>query len=168
MKKIINAYNEIEEKLLVISMVISIVVLFINVVLRKAFNSSLFGSDEIARIMFIWMSWLGISLAERKNQHVTIDVLTEKLSGTPKKVVAIISDIITAVLLVTLFITSYFVTMEKMAFGSVTPMFQIPSWIMPLAMLVGCGIMGIRVITKLIKTIKNDPIDESRTGGCIS
>lgn len=85
LKKLGSIYNKIEEVTLATMLAGSLMILFINVVLRKFFNSSIYGADELARVLFIWMSWLGISIGERRSEHIRIDMLVQKLHGVPKR-----------------------------------------------------------------------------------
>ena len=48
--------NNIEEKFLVLNLLISTLIVFMNVVLRYVFSASLSWVDEAARYMFIWSS----------------------------------------------------------------------------------------------------------------
>ena len=95
LKKLGSIYNKIEEVTLATMLAGSLMILFINVVLRKFFNSSIYGADELARVLFIWMSWLGISIGERRSEHIRIDMLVQKLHGVPKKTVELVANIIT-------------------------------------------------------------------------
>ena len=58
LKKIGNIYNKVEEVTLAVMLAGSLMILFINVILRKFFNGSIYGADELARVLFIWMSRL--------------------------------------------------------------------------------------------------------------
>ena len=69
-RRILSVYNKIEEIALAVMIVSSVIILFANVVLRKLFNGAVYGADELARVLFIWMSWLGISIGERESVHI--------------------------------------------------------------------------------------------------
>ena len=80
MKKIVRIYDAFEEKFLMLQLAIAVTVIFIQVVMRYIFNSSLSWSEELARYLYIWQGWLGISFVERKKAHIAIDTLKEKFS----------------------------------------------------------------------------------------
>ena len=50
-----------------------------QVVLRYVFDRPLVWSDELARYLFVWASFLGWIIAARRRSHLTIDMLTMKL-----------------------------------------------------------------------------------------
>ena len=57
-----------------------IVVLFTGVVSRYAFHSPLTWSDELAAILFIWLSMLGAVVALRRGEHMRMTALVQKVT----------------------------------------------------------------------------------------
>lgn len=68
------------------------ILVFLNVVLRYGFNSSINVTEEISRFMFVWLTFLGAVLAFSENQHVSVTMLTDKLSPMAKKVLGVLTD----------------------------------------------------------------------------
>ena len=50
-----------------------------QVVFRYFFDSPLVWSDELARYLFVWASFLGWIIAARRRSHLSIDMLSMKL-----------------------------------------------------------------------------------------
>jgi TRAP-type C4-dicarboxylate transport system permease small subunit len=50
-----------------------------QVIFRYIFDSPLVWSDELARYLFVWASFLGWIVAARRRSHLSIDMLTMKL-----------------------------------------------------------------------------------------
>ena len=71
---------EIATALLVVA---EIVILFIGIVARYAFNRPLIWSDELASILFLWLAMLGTVVALRRNEHMRLTTLINSLS--PKR-----------------------------------------------------------------------------------
>lgn len=90
-----NFYNKAEEYLLVVSLAFTVIIVFIQVIMRYVFNSSLSWSEELCRYIFIWQVWLGASLAFRDRQHISIEMVRDKLKGRTKIIYNIIGNIIT-------------------------------------------------------------------------
>lgn len=58
----------------IVAMMMSMATLvFVNVVARYVFSASLNWSEEIARYLMIWVTYLGAGLAMREGQHVAIE-----------------------------------------------------------------------------------------------
>lgn len=78
MRKILNLYSKIEERILVASLVFTVVLIFIQVIMRYIFNNSLSWSEELARYIFIWQIWLGTGVGIRMKQQIRIEILLKK------------------------------------------------------------------------------------------
>ena len=82
-------------KVLVSVVLISMVLMiFVNAVLRYAFNSGISATEELSRYAFVWVSALGAVLGYYQNKHVGVDILVKSLHGLSKLIVQIISEII--------------------------------------------------------------------------
>lgn len=85
MDKLVKFLNNVEEKFLVLNLLISTLIVFLNVVLRYCFDHSLAWVDELARYMFIWLIWLGADFALANRKHLRIDILSSRLQGAARK-----------------------------------------------------------------------------------
>lgn len=54
LSRIGNIYNNLEEYLLVVSLVINVLLVFLQVIMRTVFKNSLTWSEELSRYIFIW------------------------------------------------------------------------------------------------------------------
>ncbi|TSA47457.1 MAG: TRAP transporter small permease [Deltaproteobacteria bacterium] len=77
-----------------------------QVVLRYVFNDPLTWSEEMARIVFIYLAFLGIGAAYGRRRHMSIDALVILLPARMKKavqfaVVGIASAFLLAVIMIT-------------------------------------------------------------------
>ncbi len=68
-----------------------VVLVFGNVVLRYGFNSGIVVSEEAARWLLVWLTFLGAIVALREHRHLGIDTLVRKLSPRAKRVVFVIN-----------------------------------------------------------------------------
>jgi tripartite ATP-independent transporter DctM subunit len=66
---------EIATALLVVA---EIVILFIGIVARYAFNRPLIWSDELASLLFLWLAMLGTVLALRRGEHMRMTALVNR------------------------------------------------------------------------------------------
>ena len=160
MKKIINLYNKFKEIFLVVLLVIMVVLIFVQVVMRYCFNSSLSWSEELARILFIWVSWIGISLGQKKGEHIKITMVTDKLKGNAKKFVLLLADVCTLVILAVLCVKGMEVVMQTMGLGAAMPATGCPKWIVYSAVPLSCLLMAIRVVKDLVLTLTNRKQEE--------
>lgn len=57
---------------------VMVVVVFAQVVMRYVFNGSFDWADEVSRLGFVWMIFLGIPLRVRDGTHVSIDLIVSR------------------------------------------------------------------------------------------
>lgn len=86
--KIVYGYNHLEEYLLIGSLVFSVLLVFFQVVMRTVFKNSLSWSEELARYLFIWQTWLGVSIAFKEDEHIKVTLIYNIVKS--KKIQAII------------------------------------------------------------------------------
>ncbi|HZK02228.1 MAG TPA: TRAP transporter small permease [Anaerovoracaceae bacterium] len=152
-KKIGSTYNHLEEILLVLCILIMVVVIFLQVVMRYAFNSSLSWSEELARILFIWASWIGISFGQKRSDHIKIVLLTDNLKGKFKDLVLFVADLCTLGILLVLLVKGMQITDKIYSMASITPALSIPKWIMYASVPLSCSLMSIRVVKEMVLRI---------------
>jgi TRAP-type C4-dicarboxylate transport system permease small subunit len=68
-------WNNMEEYLLVYSLMLSVGLVFIQVVMRYVFSNSLSWSEELARYLFLWQIWVGASYAVKEHRHLRIELI---------------------------------------------------------------------------------------------
>ncbi|MBL0420697.1 TRAP transporter small permease [Ramlibacter sp. AW1] len=85
MKAIADAYFQLMKLALVTCLAGMVVLVFGNVVLRYAFNSGITMSEEVARLLFLYATFLGAVVAMREHLHIGIDSLVKRLPVLGKK-----------------------------------------------------------------------------------
>ena len=78
-RKLGKVYNKFEEYLLVISLIVTVSIIFYQVIMRFIFNDSPSWTEEITRYIFIWQIWLGASLALRDRKHIRVELISKAL-----------------------------------------------------------------------------------------
>ena len=87
----------------VISITMMLFIIFLQVIFRYVFHSSLTFSEELARYLFVWTVFLGSAVVARDNGHIIVGVLTERLKGKKAKYVKIAAYISTMIFVLILF-----------------------------------------------------------------
>lgn len=106
MRGLIKAGTEFYTILILVLTVVMFCVVGTNVFSRYVLNSSLGWADELARFMFIWLSFLGAVLAYAHNEHVGLDFLVDRISSKKLQLVfRLLGDL--GILIVALFLTYY-------------------------------------------------------------
>ena len=94
MKKISKALWTVLDWFLYIGMVGMVLMVFINVVGRYVFNHSFASVEEIARILFVWLVYLGSVVAIKEGTHIRVDILLMFLPHKARLAVEAIANLL--------------------------------------------------------------------------
>ena len=59
-------------------------VVFVNVVLRYGFGTGIAASEELSRLLFVWMVFVGATAAYPKGELMAFTLLLSQLAGRPR------------------------------------------------------------------------------------
>lgn len=79
-KQIIFSINRIIEKICIALLCIILLSILLSVIFRYVFLLPLFWTDEISRMAFIWLVFLGSVLAVEQKRNFTVTFIYDKLS----------------------------------------------------------------------------------------
>ena len=68
-----------------------------GVISRYGFNSALSWSEELARYLLVWISFLGAAIAAHDNSHIGISFLVDRLPPGLRNQVAAVTDLMVIV-----------------------------------------------------------------------
>ena len=94
LKKLVNTYDKTEEILLIVSLVVTVCLIFAQILMRWLVNNSITWSEELARYIFIWQIWLGTSIGFKDDKHIKITIIRDKFGDKGKAVYDIIARLI--------------------------------------------------------------------------
>src|SRR5690349_10530990 len=80
---------------LMLATLIAVLVLFLtgSVIGRYVFDVGIAWSDEAARVMFIWVVYLGFAVGLRHRGNIGVDLLVSRLPAKGRKTVTIFQDL---------------------------------------------------------------------------
>jgi len=103
--KILLKVEWIIETALVLLLAFMVLVVFVEVIMRYVFNSSITSAEEVSRMLFIWMVFIGVALMLIKNRHIAFDAIQTAMPGSVKKILQVITYI--GIGIVSYFLTVY-------------------------------------------------------------
>jgi TRAP-type C4-dicarboxylate transport system permease small subunit len=71
--------------------------IFIQVIFRYALNSPLAWTEELARFLFIWMTFVAGVVAARRGQHIGVELIVNMLPSIGRKAIGIFAHLVTTV-----------------------------------------------------------------------
>ena len=133
------------------------VVVAIQVFCRYVLNYSLFWSEELARYLLVWLTFLGASVAYRRNLHPGIDIVYARMTASFRRLISIVIQGISMVLFGIMIIYgvqfSYFVRLQ------ISPALYLPKWIIFSIIPISGLVFMIHGITFLLYEIKGKDRD---------
>lgn len=85
MTRVVDVFCKAFEYLIGLMLGLMVLLVFGNVVLRYGFNSGIAESEELSRWLFIWITFLGATVALRERAHLGVDMLVSRLPTALKK-----------------------------------------------------------------------------------
>lgn len=93
MKSVADLLERITEWIMALMLAIMVGLVFSNVVLRYIFSSGIVAAEEIARLMFVWLVFLGATVALRHQRHLGLEILQSRLPFKVRRACAVISHL---------------------------------------------------------------------------
>lgn len=150
MKKVLQILNKIEDNTASSLLIVTSLLVFVQVVLRKGFNYSISWSEEVSRMMIAWFIFIGSSMAVKENAHVSMDVLATILTGRVKIIIDIIVNIVNIIFCIMIINAGIGMIKSAMEIGSMATSIRIPLYIPYASVPVGMFLMLVRYVIILI------------------
>ncbi|MEI4474112.1 TRAP transporter small permease [Frigidibacter sp. MR17.24] len=131
------------------------IILAIQVFMRYVMGASLYWSEELARYIFIWLIYLGISYSARQMTHIKVDAALGLFPLKLRPWVVFLGDMLFLGFALFIVWTSWTVVQRQMMLGQTSTAMQIPMWFVYSAPLVGFALTAIRQVQTLIWRARN-------------
>lgn len=150
MKKFID---HLEEHILAILMPIMVLIVFAGTVGRYSGWFSLAWYEEAARYIMIWLVFIGIGAAAKKNAHFAVEVIFMIFPKRLHKAIRSIIVLIVAFFCGTVCFLSFGFLQRLYAMRQISPSLGIPIWLIYSAIPIGCLLMSLRTLQCYWRTV---------------
>lgn len=150
--------NKVLESVLLVTLSCMVFLIFSQVIFRYVLKQSLSWSEELARYLFVWLTFLGASIATRRRAHIKVSILVDGVkSKHASKVLKILANCLSITFLFILLTRGLTVAVELIRLGQISPsMGFLPIGVVYLAIPVGSFFMILNLIEIIIKLIKSE------------
>lgn len=124
-----------------------VIIVFVNVVLRKFFHSGLDFTEEGLRYLFVWMSYLGIVAAFKTDSHIRMTMVTDRLPPRGRLILAFVMNF--AILYALYFCTHGGIVYMQTNFGTYGELIKIPYWIVIFSVVFACLCMTVMTLAEM-------------------
>ena len=138
-----------ESGLLIGLLLLMIIIAVIQIVMRNFMGAGLIWAESLLRITVLWLALLGAMVASRKNEHIAIDVLANKLPQSFKNIIVRLTRTVTAILCFTVAWFSFKFVLDEYEYGGIA-FGIIPHWLCESIIPFSFFIMAIRYLASAI------------------
>jgi TRAP-type C4-dicarboxylate transport system permease small subunit len=151
--RLIKIVTWTENALLIAMLGLMVTLAAAQIMMRNFFDTSIFGADQMLRLLVLWVAFLGAVAASREGKHIHVDAIARWLPERIKSGVVALTDFFTLIVCLVLswqalrFIQSAR-TSAEMAFGS------FPVWIAAIILPLGFTLIGLRYGLRFIHHVQ--------------
>jgi len=123
----------------------------LQVFFRYALNNSLIWSEELARYLFVWVSFLGSAVALERGLHIEIDIITSALSTAARRWLSFIGKLLILIFLV--FLIVYGCNITRLTVDQPSAALRIPMAVVYLSIPFGAIVMSIVIVKRILEDV---------------
>ena len=143
--------KRILEAILALIIAVLSCIVFINIILRYGFHTSILSVDELSRFLFVWLTFIGAIVAFMDGSHVQVSFLIEKLSPNNQRRMAILTHSLVLLLCLALAVGSTKKTLQD--WSDLSPILGLPVGLMYAATLPTSLVIALLEIRHLYRLI---------------
>ena len=147
---------------LAVALMMSITVL--EVLARALFSESVPGAYEYVSLLFVYLIYLGLGYSQRRDAHITVGVLYDRIPRSAKKVVQAIYLLIAFLFFGALAWTSGVSAWTNYSMGdTILGIVEVKTWWARAGIPVGLALFSLRFLTQLCRLLATDELLEERS-----
>ncbi|OYV01237.1 MAG: C4-dicarboxylate ABC transporter permease [Burkholderiales bacterium PBB5] len=136
-----------------------VVLVFGNVVMRYAFNSGITLSEELARWLFVWLTFLGALIALKENEHLGTDMLVSRVGPRVRRALLLVAQAL-------MFYSCWLLGQGSWAQVRINADVQAPVSGLPVALFYGAGLVfavgaGAILLWQMLRLLRGQVADDA-------
>jgi TRAP-type C4-dicarboxylate transport system permease small subunit len=155
MKLQVPLVERLVEKLMALVLALIVLLIFSNVVGRYALRSSFAGAEELSRLLFVWLVFLGAILALRRRAHLGVELVQARIPRWARRGCAVVTHGLTLYALWLFLAGSW--TQTQIGLHTYSTVLGYPNALQSSAGLVCAASMMLIVANNLLRILRNDP-----------
>ena len=153
LERLIRLVTRAENALLIAMLALMVLLAAAQILFRNFLDMSIFGADQMLRLLVLWVAFLGAVAASREGKHIHVDAVARWLPDRVKAGVAALTDLFTLVVCMVLawqalrFLQSARASGE-MAFGA------LPVWVAGLILPLAFTLIALRYALRFVHHVQ--------------
>jgi C4-dicarboxylate transporter DctM subunit len=111
-------------------------------------------TEELARFIFIWITYLAAPLAIKKRENIRVDIVFDRLSPRWQGIFWIVNNLCFLVLGIVVVVMGTSLVHMQMRYPQIAPALQIPYYIPYLILPIGFSLMVLRLVQDVIREVR--------------
>ena len=145
----------LEEGVTLVCFAVMCVFVALQLFFRFALNSPLMFPEEISRYAYVWITFIGLSLATKTREHIRVEAGVGLLPPVWQRVIGLFVDLTSfAILLWLAYLGVRFMLFSRM---SISPALEIPLNLVYVAFPLGCLLAALRLSVHLVAELRRGP-----------
>ena len=128
--------------------------IFVQVLARYVFKSPLAWSEEGARFLFIWMTFIAGYVGARKGQHIGVELIQNLFPETVRKGMKVLCDLISIGFFI--MVLYYCCAQWDKLSAQTSPALKLPMAFVYLGMMLGCLGMAVSYFLHIFEILKRE------------
>lgn len=153
LSKIEKILSLTEEGIILVSIISSLVFVFVNIVLRYLFAGGFVAAEEYARYTMVLLVYVGLSQVVKKRGMIKVDIINT-LVAKLKLPLDLLSNLVSLVIAVFLIVLGWQFTTWQFSTGQKSIAMELPLWIAYAVVPLGGVLMLIRYIVDTLDIIR--------------
>lgn len=145
--KIVSSLNRYSQYFAMLLLVTMVFLVFLQIVMREVLNYSFSWTEEAARYMLVWVSFIASGFAYQYGAHISIEVFVKKLNPSLNRGIKILVAVIAIIFAIILIVTGGELVLENLMNRS--PALHLPMGFVYLAIPIGALLQILNIIDLL-------------------
>lgn len=143
------------EGLLAVDLALMVVLIFSNVVGRYGFGAGFAGGEEVSRLLFVWLVFLGSILALQRKAHLGVEIVQARLPRRWRRTCAVVSHLLILYALWLFLYGSW--TQTEIGLHTYSTVLRMPNAFLAASGVVCSASMMVIVVVNLVRILLGSP-----------
>ena len=130
-------------------------------IIFRVFFDALSWSEEAARYLLVWSTFLGATMAYKRGMHIAVTFLIDAFPSAARKILQIISHVLAAVFFAVIIV--YGIKYMQMQSTQVSASLRLPMKYIYFIIPFSGAVMGIHALTKIVEVLSPQKNDQEKT-----
>ncbi|MFZ5632967.1 MAG: TRAP transporter large permease subunit [Bacillota bacterium] len=125
-----------------------------EIIARKLFNTPTDWVQDVSVYVMIWFAFITAGYTWRKERHIRVDVVTDRIAPAGRKALALVTSLFTLFYAGLLVVQGWKMVSLSMSSGQVTPnVLQVPVWLVQFGIVLGSAVLALQLIRQIAADI---------------